>query len=375
MKVLTLINAFELGGIEKTFLSCVPYLQNKGVEVVVCCYNKQGVLLQDFEQLNVEIHQIKKTRSIFLDCLQMMVLLRKVRPDLVHSRFGFTSGGFCLASWFKQIPSIVSLHSTNASVSKRLKKTPVIGWLINLQLKVHSFLTRTFSTIIMGHSKANLNANYAHWEHNNRFRLLYNGIELDQEENLNLPDLRHGADVCILHVGSFREAKNHEFLVKTFIDLDPVRNNYRLIMVGDGALRPYIIEIVEKSGLSDCVTMPGLDTDLEKYFAAADLFYFPSKYEGFANVLVEAQYKGIPVCGADIAALYESVFPAYHPYFFDPANQAQAVSSLREMIRGIQSNEFEKEIDKARKFARDNFGIEGMANNLVSCYTELVKKS
>jgi len=371
IKVLTLINSFELGGIEKTFLGCVPYLQQSNVDVEVCCFDRRGILLEDFERHNVTIHQIKKTRSIFFDFLQLVMVLARVRPDIVHSRFGFTSGGFCLGSWFMGIPSIVSLHSTGASVSKRLQTIPVINRLIKLQLKVHSLLTRIFSNIIMGHSKANLNANYDNWKYNHKFKLVYNGIDLETKVESNLPDLRQGANMCILHIGSFRAAKNHEFLLKSFMDLNPVQNNYRLILVGDGALRPQILSMVKENDLSEYVIMPGLDTDLVKYFAAADLFYFPSTYEGFANVLVEAQFKGLPVCGSDIAALYESVYPAYHHFFFDPDNKEQAVASLINMIKNIRKEQFNQEIKEARKFAEENFGIEQMANKLALVYYAL----
>ena len=94
MKVLTVVNSLDIGGIEKTLLSCVPFLKSKGIKVIVCVYNKDGTLEKEFVKLGVEILKIKKTKSILLDLFQTYSLLKKHQIDIVHSRFGFSSGGF-----------------------------------------------------------------------------------------------------------------------------------------------------------------------------------------------------------------------------------------------------------------------------------------
>lgn len=372
--VLTIINGFELGGIEKTFSLCLPYLENKKIKIEICCFTKQGVLLNSFEDFGIKIHKIKKTRSIFLDFIQLLLLTKKVRPALIHSRLGFTSGGFCLASRLLRIPFILSLHSTKATIPSGLEKAPIFGSLIELQLKFHRYITYTFSNLIIGHSKANLNAYFKNLKRSDNVRLVYNGIEINQNKIDNAAHLRKGADICILHIGSFREPKNHEFLIKSFMKLNPIANNYRLIMLGEGMLWSSIMKMVNKNGLNTCVEMPGLVQGLDEYFAAADLFYFPSKYEGFGNVVIEAQEKGLPVCGSNIPALYESLLPAYHNYLFDPNNVFEAVSSLKRMIEAIKRKELQLEIKNAKQFVQDNFSIKYMADNLAICYEELVQK-
>ena len=59
-------------------------------------------------------------------------------------------------------------------------------------------------------------------------------------------------------------------------------------------LREKIEEKIDNLGLADKVIMAGNRTDVPSMLMAMDVFVFPSKYEGFGIVLVEAQCTGVP---------------------------------------------------------------------------------
>ena len=226
MKVLTIVNSLGMGGIEKTLLLCVPNLMKRGIELYVCVFEKDGILEDDFKKLGVKILNIKKTNSIVLDFFQIKSLIIKNNIDIIHSRFGFSSGGFVLASLFCKIPSIVSFHNT------RHGKTPniLIRIPMYVSLKLHKLITYNFSTKIIGHSKANLDLNFKNWNSNNKFKVIYNGInflKLDKYKSKSYSKYRNqfkNKDV-LLHIGSFRDQKNHEFMLKVFSKLEPKKNN------------------------------------------------------------------------------------------------------------------------------------------------------
>ncbi len=106
------------------------------------------------------------------------------------------------------------------------------------------------------------------------------------------------------HVGSFRFAKNHEYLIRIFNEIiklfkendlpDPV-----LILLGDGARRPLIEKEVSNMGLDDKVFFLGVHEDSEKYYSAMDCFLYPSRYEGMPGTVVEAQASGLRVLMSD----------------------------------------------------------------------------
>ena len=97
------------------------------------------------------------------------------------------------------------------------------------------------------------------------------------------------------HVGRFAEQKNHSFLVDVFAAAHRRNPDLRLLLVGDGPLRPEIEQKVSRLNLADCVIFAGVRPDIPQLMGSAmDGFLFPSFHEGCSLALVEAQAAGLP---------------------------------------------------------------------------------
>ena len=68
----------------------------------------------------------------------------------------------------------------------------------------------------------------------------------------------------------------------------------RLLLVGDGNLRPQIEAKIKKLGISDKVIMTGVRKDVPDLLQAMDCFVFPSHYEGLPVTVIEAQAACLP---------------------------------------------------------------------------------
>ena len=375
MRVLTILNSLDIGGIENTFLECVPFLQKNNIKLYVIVYKRKGTIEKDFQNLGVRVLGIKKTNSILIDFLQVYFLIKKHNINIVHSRFGFSSGGYVLASLLRRIPSIVSIHSTHSARRKNI----LIRIIQSYSLFLHKVITINLASKIVGHSKANLNSNYLNWQSKNKFRLIYNGInfsKMDTYKTEAYDEFRkklNDKDV-ILHIGSFRNQKNHKFLLKAFSKLNPIVNNKVLILIGDGPLKQNILSLVKELNIESNVIFTGNQKDLGRYFNVSSILFFPSIHEGFGNVIIEAQYMNIPVCGSDILPLNESIYPDYNKYRFNPHNIEEATLKLKEIINDNNSGKLEKSKLEAANFVKRNFAIENMANRLIELYTEIQSK-
>lgn len=373
MKVLTILNSASMGGVEKTLLSCLKNMKDKNIEMTILCFRSGGSLENDFKILGVKFLYIKKTGLIVLDMIQLFFILLKHKFDIVHSRFGFTSGGFVLASILTRTKIFVSLHSMEPTSFESFRRHKLLYFGLSYHLKIHKFITKIFTTKIIGHSKANLNVNYPNWEHNNRFELVYNGVDFEELNkvytiNNKLENFIKNEDFVLIHIGSFRKPKNHSFLIDCFNSLQPKVNNYKLILVGTGPLFETVKKKVNKLGLSDYVFFAGFDKEINKYFDKSDLFFFPSINEGLANVLIEAEYKNIPICVADIAPLYESGYEGYHQYYFNPHEKEMTVGKLNKIIVDIKNGTLENTIKEARSYAIEKFSIQSMVSRLINIY-------
>ena len=375
MKVLTILNSLDIGGIENTFLECVPYLQKNNIKPYVCVYKRKGIIEKDFQKLGVKVVAIQKTNSIILDFLQAYFLIKKNKINIVHSRFGFSSAGYILACLFSRIPSIVSIHSTHP-----VKKNFFLVRIIQAySLLLHKVMTKNFASRIIGHSKANLDNNYINWQSNSKFKLIYNGINLSKMDVYKTQmhdELRKefNKKEVILHIGSFRSQKNHRFLLEVFSKLDPIKNNKYLILVGDGPLKQNIEKLAKELKIESNVIFTGNQKNLGKYFDVSSILFFPSIHEGFGNVIIEAQYMNIPVCGSDILPLNESIYQDYNKYRFNPYDIEEAALKLKEIINENNSGKLERSKLEAVNFVKRNFAIEKMANRLIELYTDVQSK-
>ncbi len=97
----------------------------------------------------------------------------------------------------------------------------------------------------------------------------------------------------VIHVGAFREQKNHRRVIEIFNEYHKRNKDGVLLLVGSGELMGEIKTIVKEKELEDSVYFLSRRTDLDVLLSASDYFLFPSFYEGFPNALLEAEASGL----------------------------------------------------------------------------------
>lgn len=99
------------------------------------------------------------------------------------------------------------------------------------------------------------------------------------------------------HVGRFTREKNQRFLVEVFAHLHRMYPNSVLLLAGDGICKPFVESLCAHMGSSVCFL--GAQQNIAPFFQAMDVFVFPSIFEGFGAVLLEAQAAGLPCVVSD----------------------------------------------------------------------------
>jgi len=111
-------------------------------------------------------------------------------------------------------------------------------------------------------------------------------------------------EIVILHVSCFEDkSKNISGFLRVVHRIYKERQNFRVIMVGDGPELKHWKEYARDLGLEDhTVTFPGLKTheELCSLFNACDFLVLSSHYETFGTVIIEAMACGLPVVSADV---------------------------------------------------------------------------
>lgn len=105
---------------------------------------------------------------------------------------------------------------------------------------------------------------------------------------------RRGDVPTLVSAGAFTGWKDFELLIRAFaraVRVAPMR----LVIFGEGPLRPRYEELVGTLGLGDRVSLPGFTNQLPAELKNADGFVVSSTVESFSVVLVEALASGLPV--------------------------------------------------------------------------------
>lgn len=100
-----------------------------------------------------------------------------------------------------------------------------------------------------------------------------------------------------------------------------------LVVVGSGDIARFTA-VAAQAGVEDSVIFSGRSSTPQEYYAAADVFVFPSRYEAFSLVTLEAAASGLPIIALPINGTEELIEEGVNGFFAEP-NAASFHSKLR----------------------------------------------
>lgn len=123
-------------------------------------------------------------------------------------------------------------------------------------------------------------------------------IEHRSREPANHPWLDSPELPVILAIGKLNKRKNFPLLLAAFARLLTHRPA-RLLVLGDGRMKPKLLALTKRLGIEESVDFPGFKENPFAFLAKADLFVLSSRHEALPTVLIEAMACGCPVVSTD----------------------------------------------------------------------------
>ena len=143
-------------------------------------------------------------------------------------------------------------------------------------------------------------------------------------------------------------------LLDAFLQLECKYSNVKLLVSGgmddEGSLDS---QLYAKANESDSVIFTGSVSNIEKYYAAADVFISPSYREGFGLVVVEAESMGLPSIVTDVPGQIDAILPN-ETGLTCKAKDAESLKNA--MITLIENSDYREKLSNAAvSFVVDNF--------------------
>jgi glycosyltransferase involved in cell wall biosynthesis len=228
-------------------------------------------------------------------------ILQENQYDVVHSHGWLFSGIVLKVAHRRNVPvRITHSHTTSDEYSLTLYRK-LYGWLMRRLIMKHS-------THCLGCCRAAVSALFGpDWKNIDKCSVVYYCFDDDdfrpgQEPSISKKDFGLPPDAIVVgHVGNFRLAKNHTFLLD--IAAEVIKRNKRafFFLAGDGQLRREAEAKAERLGISDRVIFAGARKDVPQLMMHLfDVLVFPSIYEGLPLTLFEAATTGLRVVCSDV---------------------------------------------------------------------------
>lgn len=214
-------------------------------------------------------------------------ILKKNGPyDVIHCHNYFESGICVMAAKLANVPVRIT-HSHNTALPG--EKFNIIRQQYDAYLQK---LIRKNSTDLIGCSKIACEYLFGIV---GKFRVINNAIDLKKFNNKNFDGLRTTDSLTFINIGRWSIQKNQIFLISIFKHIhDSLPNtNLKIIGFGDESYEQKIIKLINSYRLERCVEILPGDSDIPLELAKSNYMIFPSTYEGFGIVLLEAQAMGV----------------------------------------------------------------------------------
>ena len=273
-----------------------------GISVVVknYCYHLKDLVCFDFllcagcsenenaffqnNSFNTFVPGISRNKHPLLYRKWLKSFILSNRYDVVHAHGNSGTLFFDISAAKKANVEIRIAHCHNSSCNHKL---------------VHYLLKRSLNRIAT--IKLACSDLAGKWLFGKGYLVLNNAIDADSFSFSPVvrDELRKNLNLCeekvLLNVGRLHKQKNQLFLINVMQKLLSLDKSFKLIIVGDGPLRERIETEIATLRLEKSVILSGKKDEVKDFYSCADLFLFPSLYEGLGLVAVEAEASGLTV--------------------------------------------------------------------------------
>lgn len=368
MRIIMLIDSLRSGGKERRLLQLIKGLISKPFIEVELVIMSSIIHFKEVHDIEVKIHTLeRKSKKDVGLIFKMIKLMRKIKPDLIHTWGSMESMYGVLIGKYLQIPLINGMI-TNAppNLSKWDKNA------------IRARFTFPFSDLIIANSHAGLKVYAAP---SNKSYCVHNGFDFDRmhvKESIDTikEKLKISRPFVIGMIGAFKKRKDYETYLKAAFQVLSSRKDVTFLAIGGGDDLMHYQELVNQEGHEENILFTGIISNVESYINMLDIGVLSTNLkvhgEGISNAIMEYMAFAKPVIATEGGGTPEIVAhnkSGYIVKYMDYKDMAVKINFLLEnpdvaIKMGLEG----------KQIIKNEFSLEKMTKDYIFLYEKLLDK-
>ena len=351
---------FDYGGLENGLVNLINHMPPSCARHVVIGLTEVTEFAKRINRPGVDVYAIgKKPGKDPMAYVRLFKLLRRLRPDVVHTRNIGTMDCQVIACLAGVGRRVHSEHGWDTTDHEGLSnKYRLLRRVLSVFVDRYIALSRELEDWLVN----DLEVPRA------KVARICNGVDIKRFEPSH--SRRDGSESLVVGtITRFSEIKDPLNVVRAFARLNASvggTRSVRLIMVGDGPLMEAVQREVAEHGLVGDVCLPGSQLDVVPWLAQMDLFVMGSRREGISNTILEAMAAGLPIVATRTGGNVELVDDGKTGALVPPQSPDALADAMEAYVRHEQLRL--EHGTAGRRRVVDEFSLEAMVGRYAALY-------
>jgi len=353
-RLLYLVGSLHTGGLERQLCYLLGQMDRQRYQPAVVAWNhrEEDVHVPAVRGLNIPIYAFPEARSGRSKLTALGELVRRLRPEVVHSYSFYTNFA---AQWAARRTRAIPVGSIRSDFTWGVRQCgPVLG---RLSARWPSY--QICNSIWAADSVRSSGGFFVPASP----RVVRNGINLERFTPSPVPE---GRPVQILGVGELSAVKRWEWLVSAAAQLNQMGLRCTVKIAGDGLLRSALEQHVAALGVRAQVSLVGHVEDVSELLSEAAFLVHTSAAEGCPNAVMEAMACGRAVVATGTGDIPILVEHGRSGFVVPPSDHRSLVQRMATLISSHDRCVAMGQAGRAK--AEIEFGLDRLVNETLSVY-------
>jgi len=178
--------------------------------------------------------------------------------------------------------------------------------------------------------------------------------------------------LAIGFTGRITKVKSLDLLLSAFNAVFPLYPHARLILAGEGNLRPQLEEQARRLKINNAVIWLGFYSDIPRLLSALDIYVQPSVNEGLSLSILEAMAAERPVIVTRVGSAEEVIEDGRNGILINPGKESEIATAMLTML---SNSDMRNRLAKnGRGFVCKEYNIQKMVLGYCNLYQQLGKE-